>query len=177
LIHGRLKAEEKQEIMEKFARNEIQILVATSVIEVGVNVVNATNIIILDADRFGIAQLHQMRGRVRRGDYQSYCFLISKATQESTVNRLKLVAEISDGFVLAEEDLKNRGPGDFFGEKQSGNVMFKLADLVEDAEIFEIANEDAEEIMNSKKLFILPEYQYLFQQAEENYQMKKEMLE
>lgn len=177
LIHGRLKPEEKHEIMEKFANNEIQILVATSVIEVGVNVVNATNIIILDADRFGIAQLHQMRGRVRRGDHQSYCFLISKATQEATIRRLQLVASISDGFELAEEDLKNRGPGDFFGERQSGTVIFKLADLVQDSDIFEIANLDADVLINSGKLFTNPEYQYLLQQAEKNYQLKKEMLE
>lgn len=177
LIHGRLKSEEKQEIMRQFENNGIQILVSTSVIEVGVNVVNATNIIILDADRFGIAQLHQMRGRVRRGDYQSYCFLISKATQEPTINRLKLVEEISDGFLLAEEDLKIRGPGDFFGEKQSGTVLFKLADLVADHEIFELADNDANEIMTLKKLFSDSEYNNLLKKANDNYNEKKEMLE
>lgn len=177
LIHGRLKSEEKQEIMRQFENNEIQILVSTSVIEVGVNVVNATNIIILDADRFGIAQLHQMRGRVRRSDYQSYCFLISKATQEQTINRLKLVEKVSDGFLLAEEDLKIRGPGDFFGEKQSGTVLFKLADLVADEEIFELADQDANEIMASKKLFSVSEYNNLLKKAKDNYNEKKEMLE
>lgn len=177
LIHGRLKSEEKQEIMRQFTENEIQILVATSVIEVGVNVVNATNIVILDAERFGIAQLHQMRGRVRRSDYQSYCFLISKATQEQSINRLKLVESISDGFILAEEDLKLRGPGDFFGEKQSGTVLFKLADLVLDHEIFEQADKDANEIMESNKLFSDPSYNNLLKKANDNYNEKKEMLE
>ena len=115
LIHSRLKANEKEEVMQDFASNKISILVSTSVIEVGVNIVNATTIIILDADRFGIAQLHQMRGRVRRSDNQSYCFLISDSTVETAIQRLKLIEENNDGFVLAEEDLI-MWARDFFGE-------------------------------------------------------------
>lgn len=177
LIHGKLKQEEKEEVMRKFYQNEIQILVATSVIEVGVNVENATTIIILDADRFGIAQLHQMRGRVRRSDYQAYCFMISKTTVESSIKRLKLVEETNDGFALAEEDLLIRGAGDLFGEKQSGGVSFKMADIVVDNDLLELANKCADEMFANKKIFEDPEYKNLFDMAQENYIEKKEMLE
>jgi ATP-dependent DNA helicase RecG len=177
LIHGRLKPNEKEEVMRQFIQNEIQILVATSVIEVGVNVINATTMVILDADRFGVAQLHQMRGRVRRSDYQAYCFLISKTTTESSIKRLKLVEENSDGFVLAEEDLLNRGQGEIFGEKQTGNMSFKMADVVVDSELLEVANKLAEEIINSKALFENEEYKNLLDIVHNNYQTKKEILE
>ena len=177
LIHGKLKPEEKEEVMNKFYNNEIQILVATSVIEVGVNVVNATTIVILDADRFGIAQLHQMRGRVRRSDYQSYCFIVSKSTVESSVKRLKLVEETNDGFALAEEDLLIRGAGDLFGEKQSGDITFKMADIVVDSDILHEANECADELIQSGTLFDNKEYEGLLQCAKTNYDTKKEMLE
>ena len=177
LIHGKLKTEEKDEVMRKFYSNEIQILVATSVIEVGVNVVNATTIVILDADRFGIAQLHQMRGRVRRSDYQSYCFIISKSEVESSIKRLKLIEESNDGFALAEEDLLIRGAGDLFGEKQSGDVTFKMADVVVDSDILKEANECADDIIQSGKLFNDENYKELFECAKINYDTKKEMLE
>ena len=177
LIHGKLKPEEKDEVMRKFYNNEIQILVATSVIEVGVNVVNATTIVILDADRFGIAQLHQMRGRVRRSDDQAYCFMVSKSTVETSIKRMELVAETNDGFTLAEEDLMIRGAGDLFGEKQSGGVTFKMADLVVDSDILEIANKCADEMLENKKLFENKEYANLLECAKINYDTKKEMLE
>ena len=177
LIHGKLKTEEKDEVMRKFYSNEIQILVATSVIEVGVNVVNATTIVILDADRFGIAQLHQMRGRVRRSDYQSYCFIISKSEVESSIKRLKLIEESNDGFALAEEDLLIRGAGDLFGEKQSGDVTFKMADVVVDSDILKEANECADDLIQSGKLFNDENYKELFECAKINYDTKKEMLE
>lgn len=177
LIHGKLKQEEKEEVMNKFYNNEIQILVATSVIEVGVNVENATTIIILDADRFGIAQLHQMRGRVRRSDYQAYCFMISKSTVESSIKRLKLVEETNDGFALAEEDLLIRGAGDLFGEKQSGGVSFKMADVVVDNELLDVANKCADEMFSNNKIFTDVEYKNLLNMAKENYEQKKEMLE
>lgn len=177
LIHGKLKPEEKDEVMRKFYNNEIQILVATSVIEVGVNVVNATTIVILDADRFGIAQLHQMRGRVRRSDDQAYCFLVSKSTVESSIKRIKLVEQTNDGFSLAEEDLLIRGAGDLFGEKQSGGVTFKMADIVVDSDILEQANKCADEMFESKKIFEDKEYEKLLNIIKENYETKKEMLE
>ncbi len=177
LIHGKLKPEEKDEVMRKFYNNEIQILVATSVIEVGVNVVNATTIVILDADRFGIAQLHQMRGRVRRSDDQAYCFMVSKSTVETSIKRMELVAETNDGFSLAEEDLMIRGAGDLFGEKQSGGVTFKMADVVVDSDILEIANKCADEMLENKKLFENKEYANLLECAKINYDTKKEMLE
>lgn len=177
LIHGKLKTEEKDEVMRKYYNNEIQILVATSVIEVGVNVENATTIVILDADRFGIAQLHQMRGRVRRSDYQSYCFMVSKSTVESSIKRLKLVEETNDGFSLAEEDLLIRGAGDLFGEKQSGGVSFKMADIVVDNDILEIADKAANELFESGKIFNDPEYKKLLNIIKDNYESKKEMLE
>ena len=177
LIHSKLKTEEKTDVMAKFQRNEIQILVSTSVIEVGVNVINATTMIILDADRFGIAQLHQMRGRVRRSDEQAYCFLISNTQTQSSIDRLKLVEDNSDGFVLAEEDLIIRGPGDFFGEKQTGMVPFRMADIVFDKDLFEHANIMADEIIKNKKLFTDSDYKELYDLVDENYNNNKEMLD
>ena len=175
LIHSKLKTEEKESVMNAFAKNEIQILVSTSVIEVGVNIINATTIVILDADRFGIAQLHQMRGRVRRSDHQAYCFLVSDSTAETAVKRLKLVEENSDGFVLAEEDLIIRGPGDFFGEKQSGIVTFKMADLVVDKDILEIVNAEADLVIMEDRLS-KPEYARILKIVDDNYNKNKEML-
>ena len=177
LIHGKLRTEEKEEVMDKFYANEIQVLVATSVIEVGVNVINATTMVVLDADRFGIAQLHQMRGRVRRSAMQAYCFLISDTEIESSIKRLKLVEETNDGFALAEEDLLIRGPGEIFGEKQSGTQLFKMADIVVDSDILNEANDCANEIIENGSLFNNSEYKELYQMAEDNYQAKKEIIE
>ena len=127
--------------------------------------------------RFGIAQLHQMRGRVRRSDYQAYCFMISKTTVDSSIKRLKLVEETNDGFALAEEDLLIRGAGDLFGEKQSGGVSFKMADIVVDNDLLELANKCADKMFMNKKIFEDHEYKNLFDMAQENYEEKKEMLE
>lgn len=176
LIHSKLKPAEKEQVMQEFAGNHIQILVSTSVIEVGVNVVNATTIIVLDADRFGIAQLHQMRGRVRRSDKQCYCFLISDSQTPTAAERLELVRDTTDGFLLAEADLLMRGPGDFFGEKQTGNVIFKMADLVLDRDILNIVNDLAAAIIEDETLFKNKEYKDLFNIVHENYMSKKEML-
>ena len=177
LIHSRLKQEEKQQVMEKFVNNEIQILVSTSVIEVGVNVINATTIVILDADRFGIAQLHQMRGRVRRSDEQAYCFLVSDTETQSSLDRLKLVEDNNDGFLLAEEDLIIRGPGDFFGERQTGMVPFRMADIVLDKELFELANNEANIIIDNEKMINNDEYKELYKIVDDNYNNCKEMLD
>jgi len=177
LVHGKLKTEEKTDVMTKFANNEIQILVATSVIEVGVNVVNATTVVIFDADRFGIAQLHQMRGRVRRSDEQAYCFLVSNTEVESSIKRLKTVEATNDGFSLAEEDLLIRGPGEIFGEKQTGNVAFKMANIVVDTDLLEVANQCAMDMIDSGKLFNDEDYKTLLNIANQNYEDKKEIIE
>ncbi len=177
LIHGKLKTEEKEDIMQRFLKNDIQILVATSVIEVGVNVTNATTIVVLGAERFGVATLHQLRGRVMRSDSIPYCFFIANNPTDMAVERLKMVEQNTDGFKLAEYDLINRGPGEFFGEKQSGSMNFKYASLKEDSELLEIANTDSEEIINNIDNFTNPEYQKLFDIAKYNYQMKQTELD
>ena len=177
LVHGKLKTEEKTTVMNDFSLGKINILVATSVIEVGLNVVNATTIVILDADRFGIAQLHQMRGRVRRSDDQAYCFLVSDTTVESSIKRIKTVEGTNDGFSLAEEDLLIRGPGEIFGEKQSGNVLFKMADIIVDSDMLEEVNACVDELLNSGKIFNDENYKDLLEIAKRNYEEKKEMIE
>lgn len=177
LIHGKLKTDEKEEMMQKFLNNEVQILVATSVIEVGVNVENATTIVVLGAERFGVATLHQLRGRVMRSDSIPYCFFIANNPTEMAVERLKMVEQNTDGFKLAEYDLINRGPGEFFGEKQSGSMNFKYASIKDDSDLLEIANNDSEEIINNIDNFTNPEYETLFNVAKTNYQMKQTELD
>ena len=129
LLHGQMKGAEKEETMAAFARGEADVLVATTVIEVGVDVPNATLMVIEDADRFGLSQLHQLRGRVGRGKAKSYCILTSHNRNPETLQRLKALCKTTDGFKIAEEDLKLRGPGDFFGSRQSGLPAFRMADL------------------------------------------------
>ena len=132
-LHGKMKPSEKNNIMERFARNEINVLVSTTVIEVGVNVPNATVMMIEDAERFGLAGLHQLRGRVGRGEAQSYCIFVSGAKRKDTRERLEILNKSNDGFYIANKDLALRGPGDFFGIRQSGDMSFKLGDIYADA--------------------------------------------
>ncbi len=158
LLHGRLPQQEKELLMKQFTQNKLHILVATTVIEVGVNVPNATTMVIYDAERFGLAQLHQLRGRVGRGDKESYCILIADPKGEVGKERMKIMTETNDGFHLAEADLKLRGPGDFFGKKQSGLPEFKVADLVHDYRALDTARQDAQTIIEEKLLWNDPEY-------------------
>lgn len=152
LMHGRLPTDDKDRIMKQFAANEVQVLVSTTVVEVGVNVPNATIMVIYDAERFGLSQLHQLRGRVGRGDRQSYCILIADPKGETGKERMRIMSETSNGFELSEQDLKLRGPGDFFGRKQSGVPDFKVADMIHDYRALETARKDAQEIIEKNLL-------------------------
>lgn len=142
-LHGKMKAQEKNDIMERFSRGDIQILVSTTVVEVGVNVPNATVMMIENAERFGLAQLHQLRGRVGRGKHQSYCILVCGREGKDIKKRLEIMNQSNDGFYIAGEDLKLRGPGDMFGIRQSGDMEFKLGDIYQDAKVLMEANEAA----------------------------------
>ena len=148
LLHGKMKSDEKDAIMQDFKEEKTDILVSTTVIEVGVNVPNATVMLIMDADRFGLSQLHQLRGRVGRGNKQSYAVLVANPKTESGKKRMKIMTETTDGFVLAEEDLKMRGSGEIFGTRQSGLPEFQVADIVEDYPILEEARKVASQIVS-----------------------------
>ena len=177
LVHGRLKTAEKDEVINKFLNKEIGILVATSVIEVGVNIPNATTIVILGAERFGVATLHQLRGRVMRSSEVPYCFLIPEKNSDLSDKRLKMVEATTDGFALAEYDLKHRGPGEFFGEKQSGSMNFKFADIRSDSDLLDLANEDSEILIRNEKLFTDLEYVSLLETIRLNYELKTKVID
>lgn len=147
LLHGRLSAEEKESAMREFSANRVHLLVSTTVIEVGVDVPNATIMVVYDADRFGLSQLHQLRGRVGRGEHQSYCILIADPKSEIGKQRMQVMTETNDGFEIARRDLELRGPGDYFGTKQSGVPEFRVADLSTDFAILELARDDAAELV------------------------------
>ena len=149
LMHGRLSQAEKDAVMDDFVANRSQILISTTVIEVGVNVPNANLMLIYDAHRFGLSQLHQLRGRVGRGSEQAYCLLMSDIKNEASLERLTIMTQTTNGFEISEADLKLRGPGDFFGEKQSGVPVFKMADLVQDFNILQVAMQDAYRLVSS----------------------------
>ena len=146
-LHGKMKPKEKNRIMEEFAAGSIQVLVSTTVVEVGVNVPNATVMMIENAERFGLAQLHQLRGRVGRGEYQSYCIFIQGSQESTTSKRLEILGKSNDGFYIAAEDLKLRGPGDLFGIRQSGLMEFRIGDIYNDANILKNASEAAAQIL------------------------------
>ena len=152
LVHGRMKAEEKNAAMEAFESLEKPILVSTTVIEVGINVPNATSIVIFNAERFGLSTLHQLRGRVGRSDKKSYCVLVSDAATDNAKLRMEIMTSTTDGFLLSERDLEMRGPGDFFGVRQSGLPQFKVADITEDYRILEVARLEAIERYEKKSL-------------------------
>ena len=153
LLHGKLSNEEKDEVMHRFSEHEIDILVSTTVVEVGVNVPNATFMMIYDADRFGLSTLHQLRGRVGRSEHQSYCVLIASPKTETGIERMTIMTQTTDGFELSERDLEMRGPGDFFGVKQSGLPDFLVANIVEDYRMLEVARDEAGELIQSGEFF------------------------
>lgn len=161
LMHSKVKPEDKDEVMNMFKANKIQILVSTTVIEVGVDIPNATGMVILDSERFGLSQLHQLRGRIGRSDLESYCLLVYNGDLESK-KRLEIMERTEDGFELSEADLEIRGPGDFFGFKQSGDIKFKKAHVVYDRKILEIARNDALDILLNKENYYNKEYIKIF---------------
>ncbi|MGO4110267.1 ATP-dependent DNA helicase RecG [Paenibacillus sp. YAF4_2] len=159
LLHGRLSASEKDQVMGAFGANETHLLVATTVVEVGVDVPNATLMIIMDAERFGLSQLHQLRGRVGRGAHQSFCVLVADPKSENGRERMKVMTETDDGFEVSRRDLELRGPGDFFGTKQSGLPEFKIADMAADFEMLELARDDAAELAGRDDFWTNPSYE------------------
>lgn len=177
LMHGRLTADEKDTVMKAFSGNEIQILVSTTVVEVGVNVPNATMMVIYDAERFGLAQLHQLRGRVGRGSGQSYCILLADPKTEVGKERMKIMCDTNDGFVLSEKDLELRGPGDFFGKKQSGLPDFKVADMVHDYRALETARNDTALLIQSNEFWHSAEFMYLRNYLKESGVLEGEKLD
>ncbi len=166
-LHGRMKAAEKNDIMERFLKNEIQVLVSTTVVEVGVNVPNATVMMIENAERFGLAQLHQLRGRVGRGRDQSYCIFLCASDSPQIRERLDILNHSNDGFEIANRDLQLRGPGDLFGVRQSGMMNFRLADIYADADLLALANEAAGRILSEDPDLSEPAHQALRQRYEE----------
>nr|WP_285851887.1 ATP-dependent DNA helicase RecG [Sporosarcina luteola] len=177
LMHGRLHSDEKDAIMRDFSEGKIDCLVSTTVVEVGVNVPNATFMLIYDATRFGLAQLHQLRGRVGRGADQSYCVLLADPKNEEGKERMQSMTETNDGFLLAEKDLELRGAGDFFGKKQSGMPEFKMADLVHDYRALETARQDAEKMLASDDFWSSLEYKFLREDLEQSGALSHERID
>ena len=160
-LHGKMKPAEKNQVMEAFKNHEMDVLVSTTVVEVGVNVPNATLMLIENADRFGLAQLHQLRGRVGRGDAQSYCIMMNSSESELSKKRLDILNKSNDGFFIASEDLKLRGPGDFFGIRQSGDMTFALADIYTDANVLSDASKEVKKILEEDSKLLLPVHENL----------------
>ena len=165
LIHGKLSAKAKQEAMQAFTAGETDVLVSTTVIEVGVDVPNATLIVIEDADRFGLSQLHQLRGRVGRGADKAYCVLVSATKNQDTRQRLKALCATNDGFKIAEKDLELRGPGDFFGSRQHGLPQLQVADLAGDTRVLQEAKQAAEEVLRADPALEQPEHRPILERV------------
>lgn len=167
-LHGKMKQDEKNRVMDAFYKNDIQILVSTTVVEVGVNVPNATVMLVENAERFGLAQLHQLRGRIGRGDKQSYCIFMSSKKNDNNIKRLEILNKSNDGFFIASEDMKLRGPGDLFGIRQSGDMHFKLADIFNDAQILKKAADDVSKLLEEDNDLSKPENKGLRDMVERN---------
>ena len=161
ILHGKMKNKQKDEIMNEFKDNKINMLISTTVIEVGISVSNATVMVIENADRFGLAALHQLRGRVGRGSAASYCILKSNNKSAISRQRLDIMRKSNDGFLIAKKDLELRGPGDFFGIRQSGMPEFKLANLLTDTKILEKTQLAVKEVVSEDKKLILPQNQMI----------------
>ncbi|WP_426447215.1 ATP-dependent DNA helicase RecG [Paenibacillus sp. S-38] len=177
LLHGRMTPGEKDEVMREFSAGRVHVLVSTTVIEVGVDVPNATLMVVYDADRFGLSQLHQLRGRVGRGEHQSYCVLIADPKNEVGKERMKAMTDTNDGFEIARRDLELRGPGDFFGTKQSGVPDFRLADMVTDFEVMEQARDDAAELVKRPEFWTGTAYTPLREFLQREQILSSEMLD
>jgi len=173
-MHGKLDKIEKNSLMEKFTSGKIQCLISTTVIEVGIDNSKATVMVIENAERFGLTQLHQLRGRVGRSELQSHCFLIERKTTENSFKRLQIMENISNGFVISDEDLKLRGPGDFFGTKQHGYIKSGLINFNKDSKIIKRARKKAFEIIGEDSKLLLAENSLIRNKFMKNY---KEMLE
>ena len=173
ILHGKMKGSEKENIMRRFKAGEIDILVATTVVEVGIDVPNATVMVIENAERFGLSALHQLRGRIGRGKYQSYCILVSDIESEKSVQRLNVMKHTADGFKIADEDLKMRGPGDFFGERQHGLINLKIANLLTDMETLQEAGDAARTILAADPLLQAQKYSGLKQGVDAFFQDRR----
>ncbi|MCR4718285.1 MAG: DNA helicase RecG, partial [Firmicutes bacterium] len=165
LIHGKMKAPEKDAVMQDFLDGRINILVSTTVIEVGVNVPNSNIMVIENSERFGLATLHQLRGRVGRGNEQAYCIMIAESDSELTKKRMKTMCESNDGFYISEQDLKQRGPGDFFGTRQHGLPEMRIANLFKDSEILVLADSAVSDILEKSAEITKDEEKILFDRA------------
>lgn len=161
LLHGKLKPDEKAKVMADFKKRKLDILVCTTVIEVGIDVSNASVMIIENAERFGLSQLHQLRGRIGRGNFQSYCILLADPTTEDSISRLDAMVKIDDGFKIAEEDMAIRGTGEVFGARQHGEPEFEIADLRDDIEILEYARKEAFRLIETDPSFKSDQYKLL----------------
>jgi ATP-dependent DNA helicase RecG len=168
ILHGKMKPAEKNRIMEAFAAGFIDVLVSTTVIEVGINVPNATVMMVENAERFGLAQLHQLRGRIGRGSAQSYCIFISGNDNARSMDRLKILNQSNDGFYIAEKDLKLRGPGDLFGIRQSGEMAFKIADIYQDSELLKKVSVTVDDMLKKDENLELPQNRSIMQFLTQN---------
>jgi len=177
LLHGKMNAKDKDDVMNRFKNNEINILVSTTVIEVGVNVPNSNLMVIFNAERFGLAQLHQLRGRVGRGEYQSYCILLNESMNPISRERMRILQSSSDGFKISEKDLELRGPGEFFGTKQHGLPELKVANLIADMDILKVAQKDAQEIIAKDPTLSSEEYLMLKEKINEMFIKNKTELD
>ncbi|MBR6504688.1 MAG: DNA helicase RecG, partial [Clostridia bacterium] len=174
-LHGKMKAKEKDEIMSKFKDGNIDILISTTVIEVGVNVPNANIMVVENAERFGLAQLHQLRGRVGRGEYKSYCILKYQGNSHTTLERMKVMSKTNDGFIISEKDLELRGSGEFFGTKQHGIPEFKIANLFEDINILKQVQSLAIKILDGDSTLEKEENKLLKKMVEEKFTKRIEL--